>query len=209
MFNGNNIFPMGLLFWHEVRIVVSLKEFQHEIKEMTLQTSFVHAEIKQNEFDIFKDFSIRQTQYTGAESIIINKVMKYKLNFNHDTHLIYFMIMDKNDNIITDLVNVATIQFNGYNQLVCDNDILVSNSKSILDIDNIYCMPFAPIADFKNVQNKIGSVNLSKIDTVILRIDFNDNIYNYTNDDLHLHISTLSKNILRFGEGQAGLAYSS
>ncbi|AYV76204.1 MAG: major capsid protein VP54 [Terrestrivirus sp.] len=210
MFHGNNIFPLGLLFWHSVKILVELKEFQHEIKEMTLQTSFIHADLEQDQMKILKDFSVRQTQYTGAEYVIINKIAKYKLNFNHDTHLIYFMIIDKNNNnVVTDLVNRAIIQFNGHDKLVCEEDILIYNSKSILDINGTYCMPFTSIIDFKNVQNKIGSVNLSKIDTVILRIDFNDNIYDYTNDDLQLHISGLSRNILRFKDGTAGLAYSS
>lgn len=209
IFHGNNIFPIGLLFWMSVRINLGLKEFQYELEDMTLQTSFIYTDkIQQNEFAIFKDISMLQSQYTGAEGVTINKIMKYKLNFNHETHLIYFLIMNKDGNIVTDLVDKATIQFNGHDKLVCEKDILLYNSKSIVDIDGTYCMPFTSIIDFKNVQNNIGSINLSKIDTIILRIDFNDNIYNYNNHDLSVNISTLSKNILCFKDGVAGLAYS-
>ncbi|AYV76203.1 MAG: major capsid protein [Terrestrivirus sp.] len=231
IFVGKNILPLVLLSWFEVRINLKFNEFPCELIESSVLFDYVSINCEltkkidtdgevcnvlnySNDITIPKTIGILQTCYTGDETIILNTnndntSYKFKLAFNHETLLLYFFLTSNNERITENLVNKVSIKLNDKYCCEYDKPELLYNSKKILDMPGVYCLPFVPSKDFNNIQSNIrGSINLTYIDSAVLSIQLNKKVNDYKEydtDDLRINIFTLCKNKLHFYDGRGEL----
>ena len=232
IFVGKNILPLVLLNIFEVRIYIKFNEFPHELIESSVLFDYVNINCEltkktdidgevctvlncSNDITIPKTIGILQTGYTGDEMLILNNnnLFKFKLSYNHETILLYFFLTDNNERITEDLVDKVSMKLNDKYCCEYNKGELLYNSKKILGIPGVYCLPFVPTKDFCNIQSNIrGSINLTYIDSAVLSMQLNKKINEYKqddNDDLRIHIFTLCKNKLHFNNGMGGLVHAS
>jgi hypothetical protein len=140
------------------------------------------------DFTNIEDLMITQLQYTGEEWCD-HLYCKYKLNFNlHTTHLI--LICENNE--------IEEISF------LFDETPLKIDMKCVEKYKNSYIIDFIKSFEYPNIE-KYG-INMSFIENIILNIKFKNEPDKESNNILNIH--GINLNILRYLDGQVGLAYS-
>jgi hypothetical protein len=196
-FYEHNMMPLVALKHHEVKINVWMKEgFLTESTNDGIEIwgykYYLDTEPRTRIKQMPHEMCTIQNQYTGSETMKYG-INKFRLNFNHPVHTIYFWGFDKNK------VRNVTLTLNGIKFFEGSIEVLEH-----LKYNKGYS--FEPVAiffsqdDFKDRCG--GTINFSRIDNAQLIIETDEEI------DTEIQIVALNFQILRIMSGMAGLAYS-
>jgi len=194
-------------------------DYNINVEKINLITNYIYLDIQEKLFfeKTNHNYLINLTQHSIYNSLI-NKNLNFTLNFfNSCKEIIWFCKLKYNKKI--DIYN--------YNDSLTDNSsILISNSNLYFNDINIlrynktkYFNYIIPLYYHSNIPNTgincytfclnsediqpTGSINLSRINNIILNLDFNKLI----NEEIEIIVFNLSYNILKIQNGICSLLF--
>lgn len=230
IFIGKNILPLILLNYYEVRIDIFFNEFQYKLHEGSIRFDYIsinselsHTSINNencavikymNDIKIPHTIGILQTGYCGRERVdlkyLIDNTINFKCGFEGETLMTYFVFTNHNNEIIThNLINEVEVSLGNKTAARYKEYEMLYNSKKLIDIPGVYCVPFIPMNEIHHIQDNVrGSINFSHFDSTF-RIKLNDKIKQCSDEynNINIHYFTLRKNILHFYDGCAKLVH--
>jgi len=156
----------------------------------------------QNKFSKF-NLAINQSHslYDNISDNIKKSTYRSKLCITHLVKYIYFYIVDKSNNLVTNRMNGSVeLQFNGIDFFDMSLDELRFDTQKELNYVGIYCLKLNSVG----LDVDKSSINLGRIDTVSLKINFENEDY----DGFTVHMTCIHEQILQFCNGIMGMKYS-
>jgi hypothetical protein len=205
---GKMFVPLALAPFHDSDMAVLMALQHHELNvHVSLHADYEHPcdgwELYANQYVLdvparralhgkLQEHFTLQSQYTGAETLKAG-VNRFKLNFNHPIHLIYFWGIDA-----TKVTRVA-LELNG--AAVYDGCI-----EALHNLQRARGLDVEPTILFFNQAplhlHSTATINFSRIDRAELVIETTEDV------PRTVHIVALNTQPIRYMEGMAGLAFS-